>query len=339
MKRSAGVSVIAVFSWLGSALTFALGIFMVAAGALGSPRANQFPGSPAAFRVILYLAALVYLLPAVWGLASGVGLWKLKNWARISTIVFSVLLILAGAFGCAGSLLVPLTPTPQADQSILHAVRVGMIAFWSTLIGIGMWWAVFLNRADVKVQFGQFSVGDGAGVQPSAIALSPITGTVQRAGSRPLSITIIAWLLLIGCLFIPMTFFLRTPAIFFTQSLTGSPRILVLLTFAAVQLAIGIGLLRLRPAARLAAIFLLVFGVLNSAVFMFAPGGRTRVSLLMNNQQSIYPWVPAMRSQTGFGMDSTPFFILGSIAGLVCAGIQIYFLITRKSAFESEHSR
>src|SRR5260370_36182734 len=59
---------------------------------------DDFPVSPTFVRIMMLLVPLVYVLTAFWGIVSGVGLLQRKNWARISTIVFSTLLIVFGVF-------------------------------------------------------------------------------------------------------------------------------------------------------------------------------------------------------------------------------------------------
>src|SRR5262249_60830903 len=73
-------------------------------GALFPLRATRELSSPQVFRAILVLGTLMYLLLAIWGLASRIGLFRLRNWARNSTIVFSALFILMGGFGGLGAL-------------------------------------------------------------------------------------------------------------------------------------------------------------------------------------------------------------------------------------------
>src|ERR1700735_2080493 len=108
MKRSPGVTLIAILSLIGSAFTFVIGVALLAVVALApTSRSNPFFGSPVIFRVILALAGLVYLLPAVWGILTGIGLWRLRSWARISIIVFAVLLSVMGGFTGLASFAVP----------------------------------------------------------------------------------------------------------------------------------------------------------------------------------------------------------------------------------------
>jgi hypothetical protein len=341
MKRSVGVTVIASLALLGSVLTFAIGILMLVAMVLAPvPRSNPFPGSPIFFRAFFVALSLVYLLPAVLGICTGVGLWRLKNWARISMIVFSVLLVLMGGFGGLVSLVMPIPATPNSpvDPSVMVSIRIAMGIFWLSLLGIGVWWLVFFNRLKVKEQFGQPTAAMAAGLtsQTAYPVQSVSVGAVGPGpAGRPLSITIIAWLLLAGCLFIPLSLVMRGPAILFTKILTGWPAVLLFLAFAVAQVCIGVGLLRLKIAARIAAIVYFAFAFANGAVFYLAPGGHARMLALMERQQSMFPWMRAFQGQAQFQFDFTPFLIVGAVLGLVVITVPVYFLITRKMAFEN----
>ena len=340
MKRSVGVTVIAILSIVGSLFTFAVGILVVLAMILApAPPSNQFPGSPIFFKVILSAVSLMYVLPAVWGVLTGIGLWRLKNWARISMIVFSALLILMGGFSGSLSLVVPIPATPNnaVHSSLMANVRILMGVFWLTLMGIGIWWLVFFSRSKVKRQFGQLPqvIGSGSTQQTAyPVQSAPLSTTTPSVAERPLSIMILAWLLLVGSLFIPLNLVLHLPAILFTRLVTGWPAVLFYVTYAAVQLCIGVGLLRLRPAARTAAITYFAFGLVNAAVFYFAPGGHSRALALMENQRSMFPWMRPFVNQPELHFDPTPLLVVGAIAGLVFCTVPLYFLITRKVAFE-----
>ncbi|MGO8796663.1 MAG: hypothetical protein ACLQLC_17710 [Candidatus Sulfotelmatobacter sp.] len=343
MKRSAGVTVVAVLSVIGSLLMCAMGILMVAVAFIASA-AHSKPaefGSPTVFKGLLLVSSLFYFLPGIWGILTSIGLWRLKNWARISTIVFAVLLVTMGFFS---GLMTALVPFPAGrnggvDSSLMTGIRIGMGAFWLTLLGIGVWWLVFFTRAKVKRQFGEmrFALPAGSVAQGPYPGIDSATVAVGTGGviapRRPLSISIIAWLLLAGSLFICLSAALRSPAILFTKLMVGWEAAAVYLTFVTVQACIGIGLLRLRPAARIAAITYLVFGSLNSAVFLLAPGGHTRMLALMANQRSMFPWMRMLPNQPDLPIDITPFMVVGFVAGLAGVAIQLYFLITRRFAF------
>ncbi|HST10826.1 MAG TPA: hypothetical protein VLL05_10650 [Terriglobales bacterium] len=155
MKRSPGVTFSAVTALIGSILTFLVGLVMVAVMIFAPlPATGQTPMSPAFMRGMFVALSLFYLVPAVWGIATGIGLLRLRNWARISIIVFSVLLVLTGFFAGLVSLLMP-TPAGAAGATaaMTLGVKIGMAVFWLTLLGIGVWWLIFFTRSTVKVQF------------------------------------------------------------------------------------------------------------------------------------------------------------------------------------------
>jgi hypothetical protein len=103
-NRSAGITVIAILQFIGSALLLVLAALMAFAMIVATPPASD-PRLPRMyFTVMRVVLPFFYAIPAVWGILTAVGLLQLKNWARISTIVISVLLIVFGAFGVLTSM-------------------------------------------------------------------------------------------------------------------------------------------------------------------------------------------------------------------------------------------
>ena len=345
MNRSVGVTVIAILVLIGSALVLGMGALVLIGALAGSagPAPNNFPGSPMFFRTFILMIPLIYILPAIWGIVTGVGLLQLKNWARISIIVFSVLLLLVGLGAGLGSSIFFLTsPPPTLDRQAVAFVRVFMVLVAAMQIGLGSWWLVFFNRVRVKEQFVARPMFDGypaqAGypapasyhVQPPPGVSVPIAPGVPR---RPLSLSIIAWIMLVISVFFPVNVALRTPAILVVKVLTGWQATVVMSLYEVLIIFIGIGLLRLKPAARYAGISYFVFSVLNIVVFNFAPGGQARVMKLLETQRSTFPWMrdtPNMSQQ----LNPTAFFLMVSVMTLVFSLVPLYFLIKEKQAFE-----
>jgi len=231
------------------------------------------------------------------------------------------------------------------DRQEVAFVRVFMLMLATALIGVGVWWLLFFNRAKVKEQFvappmlagfpaGQagYPIQPSYHVQPPPPAVSaPVARQAPERPQRPLSITIIAWLMLAGCLFLPISLALHTPASLFVWVLTGWRADAFFLIVVAVLLFIGIGLLRLNPYARLVGIGYFVFAILNSAVFFFAPGGRARMARILELQPSLFPGLQGGSPQ----MDPMPFILAGSVIGFLAALLPLYFLIAKKHAFET----
>ena len=364
-NRSAGITVIAIFQLLGSALLLALAAFMAFAMFVApTPPANDAQLPPMFFRAMRVVLPFFYALPAVWGIVTAVGLLQLKNWARISTIVISILLIVFGVLGMLTSMVFFLKPPPGngVDPKIFAVIGMVTAVFALAEIGVGVWWMVFCNRANVKAQFlpQPYPLTHSAqGGTPYAIdmpysATPPPPGLTTPAGlastadlassptppiaaptstARPLSISIIAWFLLVSCLFIPISLFIHPPLALFLTILTGWQSVVFMLISGALNVYVGIALLKMKPVGRLIAIGYLIFGFLNVAVFYFAPGRSARLQKLLDLQQSMFPWMRPVQSNP-FQTDMMPFFIAGAIGGVVFCLVLLYFLAAAKPAFD-----
>ena len=335
MKRSIGVTFSAIVSLLGSALTLGLGVLVIFLLFFFAPTRANFSGVAAAPKAIFVMGALFYILPAIWGVITSIGLFCLKNWARISIIIFSVILILMGVVAGLIMLLMPLPAAPAgaATQSTMTGIRLVMGGFWFGIAGIGVWWLILFTRPKVKAQFAAPSPAylTGEGLQPATPALI----AQSPSSARPLSITIIAWLLLVGCAFFPINFLIHAPAIFFTKLVTGYAAAVYLFLYLIANLSIGVGLLRLNPTARIAGIAYYVFAFFNIGTFYFAPGGRDRMLALISASQAMFPWIKPMQ-ESGPQFDLMPFMIVMKGIALLAMLIPLYFLITRKQAFAAK---
>lgn len=218
-------------------------------------------------------------------------------------------------------------------------VRVSMGIVCLAQLGIGIWWLVFFNRAKVKQQFpllpALVTAAPWQASYPSETQSVSVPAAEQNTPRRPLSLTIIAWLLLVGCLCVPVNLALRAPAVLFTKVLGGWPAVSLNILVGLLLLYIAVGLLRLKPIARRVGVGYFLFTLVNSAVFFLAPGGRARLVDLIDNQQAMYPWMQLWQSQSGLRFDLTPFIVIGACAGFAYLVVLLYFLFTRKAAFEN----
>ncbi len=153
MNRSIGVTFIGVLSLIGSVLMLGMAVMMVAI-AVFSPRTDtNIP--PGVFLILMVVCSIFYAMLAAWGISTSIGLFRLKNWARISIIIFSVLLTLMSTISGLMALTIPLPPTAgtPVDPNAMLIFRMVMGIFWAVQMGIGIWWLVFFTRAKVKAQF------------------------------------------------------------------------------------------------------------------------------------------------------------------------------------------
>jgi hypothetical protein len=335
IKRSGGVTAIAVFSLLGSLLMLLMAAFMALLPFLSSKLAsNDSPAPPGLAKTLLLMVALMYLALAIWGIATSFGLFRLRAWARISIMVFAVLLIISGGFTALMALIVPsVTPAnPNLDPNAASAVGIFMFGFAAGIAGIGIWWLIYFTRARVKLQFMAVRTVAADGAAASLLPLAP-SPPVRR--KRPLSLTIIAWMLLAGCLFLPFNIALHYPAAFFLTVLTGWLAALYYLMFLPAHLFIGIGLLRFKPAARMVGIAYYIFLFLNMTVFYLFPGGQVRLLGLMRGSMFIWTRARPWPNDPLVLFNSKPLLLLAAFAALVGIAVPLYFLITRGQAFEA----
>jgi len=305
MKRPSGVTASAVFVLIGS--LGMLGFFAIFI--MTMVMTKNMAGPPEA-RFVLPMVLAMYGFLSAWGLATAVGLFRLRNWARISIIVFSVLLAFTGLVTGPAMLLVP---APASAPPNFHEMIMVIAAAEVALGLLGGFWLYYFNRRSTREAFR----GGAAPVE----------------SARPLSISIIGWWLLAVGMMAPISLFTRFPAVFLAWVLTGWAGVAVNLVYASIWAPIGYGLLRLKPLARVAAIWLFGFAVVNSVVFYAVPGWDARFATLMSS----------FSFGSRFGAQPPPpmhFSVLLMLPlTLLTLGVPLWFLIRTKSAFETNAAR
>ncbi len=142
MERPTGVTVLAVLNFLGAGLyaLFTVLFFLIGAGGAASGMMSEMGGGAAAFLLGLGAAVgVILLIFSAIGLAIGIGLWKLRNWARIVTIVLVGLSLLLGVIGLLGSLI---------------AFELGSLIFQAIFVALYAWIIWYLFQLHVKQAFG-----------------------------------------------------------------------------------------------------------------------------------------------------------------------------------------
>src|SRR5580658_2677688 len=159
MRRPASVTIAAVAVFIGSGLTLLSGALMIFAFAV-MPATESTP----AFTRYAGLIMSVFMLGfAAWGIVTGMNLLHLREWARISIIVFGGLLLVMAVPGLLMMLVMPL-PTPSVSavppgqstlplEHLMTAVRIGMAIFYALLALLGGWWLYFFNTRPIREIF------------------------------------------------------------------------------------------------------------------------------------------------------------------------------------------
>ena len=121
MKRPTGVTVSAVFSLVGSVAL--LGLFLL--GALGMLLSKLPPSGQETSQFIFAIATFGAF--GIWGTLSSFGLLWLRNWGRVSTVAFGVLLAISGLVTASEVLRSPMQ-NPPFDFGLGSKPHLGIAA-------------------------------------------------------------------------------------------------------------------------------------------------------------------------------------------------------------------
>lgn len=311
MRSSVGVTLCAVIVLLGSALTL-----VAAAGAafmfLGPMSGQLFdpaalpPGSDVrTLRAIGAGGAAMLAVFGVIGVATGVGLIRLWVWSRYAAMAFGGLVAFFSVISAAGVLLVPV---PPSAGELPPAMRYVIVGFYGLCAAFAGGFIYFLARAATVAQF----AGD---TTPSGPRL------------RPLSVTVIAWLMIASAaMMVPSVLLIAFPAVFLGFVLTGAAAKAFYMLYMLAYLALGVGLLKRTTQTLPAAIALQGLMIVN-AIIMLVPSVWQRYHEAIT---SISPML-ANQATTAWSQSAGVFF------ALAYGGVIIHFLQRARRTMTNDH--
>jgi len=112
LKRSVGITAIAVVTMIGSFFFLLLSLILLYGAASFQ---NSRPETAVFVRLIGFFVGVVTLLFFFWGITTAVGLLKLQAWSRTSIVVFSGILVSVSGFTGLMGILAPLAPVRDAS--------------------------------------------------------------------------------------------------------------------------------------------------------------------------------------------------------------------------------
>jgi len=207
-------------------------------------------------------------------------------------------------------MLVPLPMPANVDaaqaQSAQAVTRImfGVMALVHMIVcAVGVSWLVYFNRQKVRDAF------------------TSATGQALES-RRPILISVIAVLNMIGAVSCLLMVFIPMPGVLFGWMFDGWGKVALCLAFAALTASVGVGLWRLKEWGRLLALAMQAFGLMNTAVYLLRPELMLRYSAEI--QQRLTPMQPQLpdRFQTMIYSVSFGFGVLLCIA---IAAILIYY--------------
>ncbi len=318
----------------------------------GVPQSSSFMLGIIAFSVLLYLAL------AIWAIVTVVGLFRMRNWARISIMVIGGGIALIGLFSTLVSAAMPtmmksVPMPPNTNPAMMRGTFIFMAIVWLAVASIGIWWLVYFALRRTREAFAHAALQRGLPLSGTGrIAAYPATSspmtdfTIARpmvyepptapaefyvppiaalppqpaAPARPVSITIIAVLMFLGTATTVLMMLLPIPAFFFGVVLPGWTGHVLYLVFACISAIAGVGLLKLQKPAWVLSFAFYGLGLLN-ILSMALPGVRHR---LLDYQQNLSHTMGMSMQKPAFDPGIMNFFLLG---GMVFDVFLIVFLM------------
>jgi hypothetical protein len=253
-----------------------------------------------------------FALPTIFTWCVGVGLFRGKNWARISGVVLGCIIALSAAFFGLGT--VTMIMVPQFRSQFGNA-RFGLIMgviFYLLLAAFGVWLGIYLSLRSVRQAFRSNIVyvpntaaySSSVTFDPSATTRLPTPPptpayiavpshvtpeTSQGIASPRIVVLVFAMLSLIGSISLLGMAAAGMPLFYLGVNLQGHAAALALIVLAAINIVIAIGLFRRFPPAYYAALALQLLGMVSSLALL-SPSFRART----------------IQASTAFAMRMTP---------------------------------
>src|SRR5690242_3730298 len=115
IRVSAGL---AIAGSTGTLILAVLIVFALFAGAQGPAQESPIPFKALTIAVAVFLAGL-----AVWGVLTGVGILRRREWARISIVVFAAVMTIMCGAGTLTILFIPFPETARTSPELMTLVR------------------------------------------------------------------------------------------------------------------------------------------------------------------------------------------------------------------------
>lgn len=308
MSRPASVTASAVTAIACSILTALFGagiLYFVLSPTFQSVRARQ--PDPATVRGLVIAATIFIEACAAWGIATAVGLLRLRSWARISIVVFAGILAFGALIALIASLAAPPPATPGVPAKAAAAFRITMAVVYAIPIGIAAWWLVLFTSRSTTEAFASADPASGA-------------------SSRPLSMSVIGYLLILGGVGSLYPIIAGAPGFFVGGVFTGWSARLVYTLLGVAEVFAGTQLLGLRERGRVVAIGVCCVTLVNALAMIFSPASAERfIALQRSRFETMAPNTPAIPHSV---------LVSGAWLGLV-ALVPLWFLVRRKEAFRA----
>ena len=283
---------------------------------------------PGMLTVFILIGAFFYLALTAWGATTVVGLFQLRRWARYSILIiggcFAALSFFFFLLAVVIGMMSQFSGQPSMPQNAVAMARILYAFLGMVSLLVGVWWLVYFNLGGTRDAFNPhlvpvFDPALGYAVMPPAEPVNP----------RPLFVSIIAVLCLLGGIGCFALLAMPFPALFFGMVFIGIKAKLLYISCGIITVLIGIGLWKLKERARLAFIVLYSLWIFQLLVTMFRPGAIDRYQQAVNDR--LLPGLPIspMPMQHALTM-------IGYFFSIIVMAVLIALMVYYRGAFQKK---
>jgi len=150
MAHTAGIIFSAVMVFIIGLITSLFGALTMSVAITNTSGTGFAPGYFGSFTIP---AAIALIALGGWGIASGLGIVKMREWARKSMLAFGAILFVIAVFAALELVLDPDAGVYSLEGIYMEGIRVELIAFFAWLAALGAFWLYFFSSNSVKARF------------------------------------------------------------------------------------------------------------------------------------------------------------------------------------------
>jgi hypothetical protein len=312
VSASALVITAAVIAIIGSVLMLiAIGLALGAMSPVSSPATS--PALPPYIRTALLGVYGLMICLSIFGIATGIGLIRLRSWARISAMVWAGVCIFSAAIGIPIGFFITLPNAPNVPEETMHVVRWFFLLIYGLPLMVGVWWLILFNRRVIREQF----------VRPTTL-LDPTAPQKLRC---PLPVSVLAWFLISSAVnvvivpFLPISF----PVILFGHQIPGAGGKIFLLLNCLLLIVGGAGLLKLKPWSYPLTIAFQLFWLVSGVVSMLSSNYDALMAPAITDMNNAMRLPQSFYSTSDFLRNIHRFMFIGFLIPIVIVAMLLYY--------------
>jgi hypothetical protein len=339
MKRSPGVTAAGSLALLGSAFLAFTGVseLLVALFALGhrTPQ-GSVPGPGVTMMIFPILTGALFNFGLTgWGVATGIGLLRLKPWSRISILIFAVFLAIGSLFAMMMPLFLRLPGGPGGGRDFASIFQVTMGLMFAMPLGVAIWWLILFTRKSAIAQFSGHPEALAAPVSQETYLPAPAASS-SPALQRPIVLTVIAWFYLASAvsglptyLWFAIGPFRNVEFPFFGTLVPGKAMLVYLVLSSGLLLLSSIGLLKDRVWGFWLTFAVHVLSLFSVGATLLLPGRTERLARYMSSFQSNFS--PGVARSSSFV--TRPLLTVGFSGGMIFSIVVLALMWTSRRRF------